>query len=133
MDKPARALLDTHIWLWYLLGDRRISVRQKQTIEDEAVELWLSPVSVWEAQLLLERGRLPVVEPASRWVEKALALLPVREAKLDFSIALRSRRINVAHEDPADRFIVATALELRAVLLTSDRRLLESGEVECIH
>ena len=132
MDKASRALLDTHVWLWYLLGDSRLTDRQKQTIEKEGGELWLSPVSVWEAHLLIERGRLPVLESPTRWIEKAMEILPVREASMSFPIALRSRGIVLTHEDPADRFIVATALEMRMSLLTSDRRLLECGEVKCI-
>jgi len=56
----------------------------------------------------------------------------VRGAALTFPIAIRSRSTALEHEDPVDRFIAATALELKAALLTADERLLRSGQVECI-
>lgn len=125
-------LMDTHVWLWYLLGDKRLSSEHKKRIEDENVTLWLSPVSVWEAHLLIERRRITATEPAARWIRNALRALPVREAPLTYAVAIRSRTIALEHEDPADRFIVATAPELKAALLTADERLLRSGQVECI-
>jgi PIN domain nuclease of toxin-antitoxin system len=115
-----KAMLDTHVWLWYLLGDERLSPRIREIIGDDEVELWLSPVSIWEAHLLIERERLPVTEPPSLWVKKALRLLPVREASLTFAIAVRSRAVSLTHQDPVDRFIAATAPEMSLPLLTVD-------------
>ena len=127
-----KALLDTHVWLWYLLGDARLSTLQRQWIENEQVELWLSPVSLWEAHLVIERRRIPVTGSAARWLEAALRVLPVSEAVLTFPIAIRSRVVELDHPDPADRFIVATALELKMTLLTSDQRLVRCPDLDCV-
>lgn len=125
-----KILLDTHIWLWYLLGSDKLSEKQRQVLEAPRNDLWLSSISTWETALLIERGRLPVDTNAKSWIKSALAALQVREARLTFAIALRSRTLNLPHDDPADRFIAATAVEYELNLMTSDQRLLECREVE---
>jgi PIN domain nuclease of toxin-antitoxin system len=47
-----KLLLDTHIWLWYLLGDSRLSLQLQTAIADPNTELWLSPISIWETLIL---------------------------------------------------------------------------------
>lgn len=53
-----KLLLDTHIWLWYLLGDERLSTNLQTLIAEETTELWLSPISIWEMLILAEKGRI---------------------------------------------------------------------------
>lgn len=118
-----RVLLDTHIWLWFLAGDPRLDRKWQAILEDEATDLWLSPISVWEALLLAQRGRIDCPPEPFTWMAQALRCLPVREAPLTTAIAVRSRVVDLAHEDPADRFLVATALELDLHFATVDQRL----------
>ncbi|MCC6540135.1 MAG: type II toxin-antitoxin system VapC family toxin [Bryobacterales bacterium] len=128
-----RLLLDTHVWLWFLAGDKRLSRRQRQAIEDPAAVLFLSPISLWETCLLIEQGRLPAKAGSThQWIEQARQALPVREAPLTFAIAALSRQIDLPHQDPADRFIAATALELKMPLLTSDERLAGCEGLRCL-
>ena len=127
-----RVLLDTHIWLWYLLAGERLSDGHRACIQDPENEIWLSPISIWEAHLLIERGRLPIVQPPLQWVSSALQALPVNQAPLTFPIAMRSRQIRALHEDPTDRFLAATAIEMKLVLLTADERLLGCQELHCL-
>ena len=126
-----KVVLDTHVWLWYLLGDDRLGRPQRRIIEDEDTELVLSSISVWEAHMLIEKNRLPINEPPGVWIGNALRILQVREAGITFAIALRARSLALEHQDPADRFIAATAIELKASLLTSDERLLACPDVRC--
>lgn len=79
--------------------------------------------------MLIEKNRLPADEAPSGWIQKALRVLPVREAGISFAIALRSRSLTVAHQDPADRFSAATATELKASLLTANARLAAYGDI----
>lgn len=125
------ALLDTHVWLWYLLADSRLKTAHKAIIEDEQSDLRLSPISVWELHLLIEKKRVPVAN-ADLWLSIAFTVLPVREAPLTFVIAQRSRRMQLPHEDPADRFIAATAAEMNIPLLTVDAVLLRCPEIQCV-
>ena len=127
-----KVLLDTHIWLWHLLGDRRLKPAHRKIMANSASEIWLSSVSVWEAHLLIERKRLRIAMPAPRWISQALAGYPVREAPVTFAIAIRSRAVRLPHGDPADRFIVATAAEMKLPLLTADLTLLACPDVTCV-
>lgn len=124
-----RLLLDTHVWVWALLQPEKIATDTSAILEDAQNELWLSPVSVWELLMLVERGRVELDRPPSEWVREALDAWPVRDAPLNRAVAIRSRAVDLAHDDPADRFIASTALEYDLVLVTRDARLLLSREV----
>lgn len=119
-----KLLLDTHIWLWAVAEPERLGPRLLDRLRDGATELWLSPISVWEALLLAERGRVRVEGNPDAWVRRMADAIPRREAALTQEIALESRRLRVAHDDPADRFLAATARVLDLTLVTADARLL---------
>jgi PIN domain nuclease of toxin-antitoxin system len=118
-----KVLLDTHIWLWYLLGDEQLSANLQQIIQDKNNELWLSPISVWETIVLAEKGRIKLNCEAAIWVKRYLKILEIKEARLTHEIALLSRELDFKHQDPADRFIAATAINLNLCLATVDRSL----------
>lgn len=121
-----RLLLDTHIWLWSLLEPDRLSRPVTRRLEDAANELWLSPISVWETLLLAERGRIKLQVSPSRWLGDVLRDFPVRDAILTREVARVSREVDVPHQDPADRFIAASAIVYELTLVTADERLLQS-------
>lgn len=123
-----RLLLDTHIWLWALLDPERLSPAVRAELASAENELWLSPISVWEAMLLAERGRVRVDTTPTEWVERMVSALPRREAALTHDIAVASRQLTLSHEDPADRFLAATAQVLGLTLVTADARLIASTE-----
>lgn len=119
-------LLDTHVWIWLLLEPDRLGRKVAGRLEDPSEELRLSPVSVWETLLLLERGRLKAQGDPETWVRRALREVPIRDAALTREVALISRSIDLPHNDPADRFIAASALVHELTLVTADERLLGS-------
>ncbi len=123
-------LLDTHIWIWSLSAPDRLSRRVARLLTDKRNGLWLSAISVWEALLLSERGRLELGPDSEQWLDKATALL--REAPITNEIARRSRSIGLAHADPADRFLAATAEVLDLRLVTADERLLACKDISVI-
>ncbi|MHC5732765.1 MAG: type II toxin-antitoxin system VapC family toxin, partial [Nostoc sp.] len=94
-------------WLWYLLGNERLSPQLQTTIAAPTTELWLSPISIWETLLLAEKGRLSLQPNPVAWVDLALNTLEIREAPLNRHIAILSRQIELPHQDPGDRFIAA--------------------------
>ena len=118
-----RLLLDTHVWLWALLEPERLDPPMARRLSRGDSELWLSPISVWEAHLLAERGRLELNRAPAAWLDDALRRVPLRDAPLTREIALRSREVGLDHDDPADRFLAATAAVYDLVLLTADDRL----------
>lgn len=132
-DSPRlKLLLDTHIWLWMLLEPDRLVKRVADHLQNADHELWLSPISVWEATLLAERGKLVWNLGPVEGVRDALKAVPVREAILNREIALASRLVSLPHQDPADRFIASTAKVYGLTLVTQDERLLESPDYEVL-
>lgn len=122
-----RLLLDTHIWLWALLDPARLSTTVRLAMESPDTEIWLSPVSVWEALMLAERGRVLVSGEPHAWIRTMVSAMPRREATLTHEIAMASRELRMSHADPADRFLAATALVLELTLVTADERILAGG------
>ncbi|MFB2892927.1 type II toxin-antitoxin system VapC family toxin [Aerosakkonemataceae cyanobacterium BLCC-F50] len=127
-----KLLLDTHIWLWYLLGDQRLSLQLQNAIVDYNTELWLSPISIWETLILAEKGRISLQPDPITWVNLALKTLETREAQMNYDIAILSRQIALPHQDPADRFIVATAVYYGLILATVDVNITGNSAVQTV-
>jgi PIN domain nuclease of toxin-antitoxin system len=122
-----KILLDTHIWLWYLLGNPSLSETFIKAIEDETNQLYLSPISIWEALLLGEKKRV-ILEPSpEQWIRDSLQQLELMEAPFSNEIAILSRQIDLPHQDPADRFIAATAVHYGLILATVDQNLTKAS------
>lgn len=122
-----KLLLDTHIWLWSLQDPGRLGKRIQQELKSSENELWLSPISTWEALTLNAKGRIRLHGPLAEWVARATA--PFSEAPLTHEIALAARQLPLPHPDPADRFLAATAQVLDLTLVTADAGLLGLGEI----
>ena len=120
-----KLLLDTHIWLWALGEPSRLSRRVREEIRKPENELWLSPVSTWEALLLNARGRIRLPGNLAEWLAQATASL--REAPFTHEIVLLAQQLPLPHRDPADRFLAATAQVMNLTLVTGDDRLLGLG------
>jgi PIN domain nuclease of toxin-antitoxin system len=120
-----RLLLDTHIWIWSHVEPERLSPPVIAALEDPDNELWLSPISVWEFLLLVDRERIVLRDDPDEWLETAWSRSPMHDAALTREVARRSRTIKLAHQDPADRFIAATAAVYDLTLVTDDVQLLK--------
>lgn len=121
-----KLLLDTHVWFWSLAEPSRLGRRVRAAVRKLENELWVSPISAWELLVLAERGRVRLDDEPRRWVAKALAETPAQEAVFTFDVAVRSREIMLAHADPVDRFLVATALVYGLTLVTADDALVKA-------
>lgn len=122
-----KLLLDTHIWLWSLQDPVRLGKRVLHELRNPANELWLSPISTWEALTLNAKGRIHLPADLVQWVARATA--PLKEAPLTHEIALAARLMPLSHKDPADRFLAATAQVLHLTLVTADANLLGLGDI----
>ncbi len=118
-----RLLLDTHVIVWAASGAEGLDRRAATLLTDARHELWMSSVSAWELAMLSERGRVDLRPDPERWLAAAVAGLAIREAPLTSTIALESRRLSIPTEDPADRFIAATARVHECALVTADAAL----------
>lgn len=121
-----RLLLDTHVLLWWLEGDRRLSTPVKNAITDASNSILVSAGSIWEVATKARIGKLPQVLSASRLpevvAEQGFGTLPITIAD-----AHRAGWLQGAHRDPFDRILVAQALELGLAIATRDAALKKLG------
>lgn len=117
-------LLDTHIWIWSHLAPEKISSEVNGILAASENELWLSPVSVWELIMLVEKKRLELEKDLHDWVQQSRRELMLQEAPLSWEVADELRFTILKQRDPADRFLVATARVYDLTLVTADERLM---------
>ena len=119
-------LLDTHVWVWWVSGDRQLSpVHRRLILEHEAIGIGVSLISCWEIAKKVELGNLELEMPVDKWLDKALKYPGIQLIPLSLPIVLESTRLpQPFHRDPADQMIVATARIFDLPLLTEDRKIL---------
>jgi PIN domain nuclease of toxin-antitoxin system len=115
-----RLLLDTHIFLWHITDDERLSPDVQAAISDPDNEVYLSVASTWEAEIKFALGKLPVPESPSPFFPKQrtlhrIAKLSVEEEDVEFLSLLP-----MLHRDPFDRMLVAQANRHGMKLVTDD-------------
>ena len=138
MGRHAVILLDTHVLVWTVEGDRRLGTNASAAIAaaERAGAVGVSAVTPWEIALLAEQSRLRLVQEVGTWLEAALALPGIKLMPVEPEIAIDSARLPGAfHADPADRLIIATARHSGARLLTADGTILsyaKRGHVDTI-
>ncbi len=118
-------LLDTHALIWLDGGSPRLGP-QSRAISDAALvqaALYVCAMTFWECALLTRDRRLALSGPVAQWREELVAK-GLREFAIDGAISAHSVVLDLPHKDPADRFIVATALAKDALLVTADERIL---------
>lgn len=124
-----KLLLDTHIWVWSVSQPQQLTKRVAKALDDPANQLWLSPISIWEAMFLHRKGRLKVPEGFSTWLSRALTIASFTEAPLTFDVAAALATISLPHADPADLFLAGSAKVFGLTLVTSDRNLIRSHDI----
>ncbi len=122
-------LLDTHIWLWMSITPQRLGNTVRRRLENPRAELWVSPVSIFEAQAAYRRGRLREISSFSDWVTDSFIRFQLRSADMTREVGLEGHSFTLPHGDPADHMLVATARAYGLVLVTDDDRIIESQAV----
>jgi len=124
-------LVDTHVWLWYALGDtRRLPPRlaERLTTLDKQRQLHLSVMSVWELAMLVAKNRIQLGCAINGWVDAFFERTRYQLLGVNIGVALDANALPGSfHPDPADRLIVATARHHRLTLITDDRKILDYG------
>ena len=121
-----KLLLDTHVILWSAAEPEKLPSKIAEELEKELNELWFSPISIWEILLLAEKGRVVIKADHEKSIRKMFKKLPFREAVINQEVAIQSRKINLPHQDPADRFLAATAIVYDLTLVTADTLLIDA-------
>lgn len=120
-----RLLLDTHIYLWVVIADPRLSAAARHTIEN-AEQVFVSAASMWEIGIKARLGKIDADpdELVAAIEQSGFAELPVRA-----SHAAAAARLPMHHRDPFDRLLVAQAVTEPLRLLTADAALLSYGDM----
>jgi PIN domain nuclease of toxin-antitoxin system len=138
LDLQSPLLLDTHIWVWQMAGNRTLSARLRRAIDEASIagRLRLSVITFWEIALLASRNRLQLGKPAAIWITDSMAPPSPLVEPLSEKIAIEAGELPGGfRSDPADQIIVATARLTGATLLTRDHRILDyaaGGHVNAI-
>jgi PIN domain nuclease of toxin-antitoxin system len=127
-----KLLLDTHIWLWMVLEPKRLSRRVARALDDAANQLWLSPISVWELLMLTQKGRVELNEETVPWTRRTMDQLQLHEAPLTTEVALETFALGLAHSDPSDRLIAASARVFDLTLVTADEKLMAAAGIQVL-
>lgn len=126
--KKHKLLLDTHVWIWSMIGSS-ILKKSFHSIFEKALKahnIFISPMSIWEMGMLVEKKRIEIDMDVLDWIEQALDIPGINLSAITPRIAIYSTRlIGKAHGDPVDRLLIATAAEKNAVLVTCDRKILQ--------
>jgi PIN domain nuclease of toxin-antitoxin system len=121
-------LLDTHIALWLDSGSTDLRALTQTAIDrcwHDGGRIFLSAVSAWEIALLVDCGRIELDVPVATLVTRFLDRPSVEAVPLSHGAACRSYQLHhLEHRDPADRLLIATAIELGCPLVTYDERIL---------
>ena len=127
-------LLDTHIWLWWILGQSELPKKERAALDAMAASgspPSLAAISLWEAQMLMHKGRLKIDEPLTHWLPTAAAPDAVTLIPMDVQVILALDTLPLRfHGDQADRIIVATAKAMGLPLATHDINIRRSRAVK---
>ena len=126
-------ILDTHIWIWWVHDDPKLSQTAKIAIENhESLTIGISVMSCWEIAKLVEYNRLTLPSEISEWFENALSYPAVQLLDLTPQIAIASTQLVSFHRDPADQIITATAKVYDCPLVTMDTKIIGYADVMTI-
>lgn len=119
-------LVDTHAWIWYMLGDP--TIKKSVNIINSAIKnntLHLAAISLWEIAMLAEKNRIILGMPCIEWINKSITATHLHIVPINPLIAVESSHLpGKFHSDPADRLIVATARTENYTILTRDKNIL---------
>lgn len=118
-------LLDTHIWIWWVHGDDRLTKDNTELLQlHEQTGLGVSVISCWEVAKLVEYQRLELPCTVDEWIKQALAYPYVQLLDLTPQIAIEATQLpQPFHRDPADQIIVATGRIHGCQLMTLDGKI----------
>lgn len=116
-----KILLDTHIFLWFISGDTQLSTDIRDTIRDPGNEVYLSAISIWEAIVKYQLGKLPLPEHPETYLPRQRDLHQIASLTLDESSVIQLAKLPPLHRDPFDRILICQALQNDLTIVTVDR------------
>lgn len=116
-------LLDTHIFLRYISGDKRLPDKGKDNIRNPANAVYLSVVSLWEAVIKYQIGKLPLPQPPEIYLPDQRKRHLISSLALDEASVSQLAKLPTFHRDPFDRMLICQALEHGLTIGTMDNSI----------
>ena len=117
-----KLLLDTHAFLWYITNDPKLPRHAYDAIRDKSNEAWLSVVSIWEALVKYQIGKLPLPAPADQYIDERRRAHRISVLTLDANAVSNLLTLPPHHRDPFDRMLICQALQHELTIVTSDEQ-----------
>jgi len=108
-------LLDTHILLWHLSDNPKLSMETSALIENEAHQKFFSIVSLWEIEIKRNIGKLTISQPIEMLLPQEITVLPLRVEHIG-----HLKNLPFYHNDPFDRIIITQAIVEGFTVVTND-------------
>lgn len=105
-----RILLDSHAFLWFILGDQRLSDRARVAIAAADTDVLISPATLWEMAIKVRLGRYTLPGPFGPFMDTQLTSNRIRLLPIEVRHTAILASMPFHHRDPFDRLIVAQAL-----------------------
>ena len=115
-----RVLVDTHVFLWWVEGDRALPAKARAALANQENECLVSMVSAWELAIKAGLGKLKLTLPVQRYVVEHIAANGFRMLDIRMAHVGRVETLESHHGDPFDRLLIAQALEEEIPIVTAD-------------
>ncbi|MBI4309270.1 MAG: type II toxin-antitoxin system VapC family toxin [Candidatus Omnitrophica bacterium] len=115
-----KILLDTHVFLWWIIDSPKLSARAEAVIRDESNTLFFSAACGWEIAIKTQLGRLHIPQTPERFIPEQLARNGMESLPISITHALHVAKLPALHRDPFDRMLVSQAQIERLPILTID-------------
>jgi PIN domain nuclease of toxin-antitoxin system len=115
-----RVLLDTHVFLWLIIGDGRLSRKAKQAFLERKNRVYLSAVSFWEISIKMSLGKLSLKNGWVRLFEKEMKINTIQMLPLEITHCEQVSKLPFHHRDPFDRMLISQAMVEEMAIMTGD-------------
>jgi PIN domain nuclease of toxin-antitoxin system len=127
-----KLLLDTHIFLWLIDDDKRLSEQYRQAIQDPNNEKFLSVVSIWECVIKYQIGKLDFPSSPETYLPKERRKHLIKTLTVDENSIAQLIKLPLLHKDPFDRLIMAQALQHNLIIMTEDKLILAYPNIQLL-
>ena len=115
-----RVLLDTHVFLWLIIGDGRLSRKAKQAFLEPKNRIYLSAVSFWEISIKMSLGKLSLKNGWVRLFEKEMKINTIQMLPIEITHCEQVSKLPFHHRDPFDRMLISQAMVEEMAIVTGD-------------
>lgn len=127
-----KLLLDTHIFLWLIDDDKRLSEQYRQAIQNPNNEKFLSVVSIWECVIKYQIGKLDFPSSPEIYLPKQRRKHLIKTLTVDENSIAQLVKLTLLHKDPFDRLIMAQALQHDLIVMTEDKLILAYPDIRLL-